>query len=113
MAILARESFWEIERRRLCDEDFMIGEAAEVVECSYGSELRNEGVSGDRGVRGGKGLDCEVVDEMKRDDRGCMLGRCAATLAGRVDFSDTAGELLRVEPPVNEEDSEMRNELPL
>jgi hypothetical protein len=56
IAIFARESFIEMERRRLCGEDFRIGEAAEEVEVSYGSELRKEGVSGERGVRGGNGL---------------------------------------------------------
>lgn len=31
IAILARERRWEMERRRLCEEDLRIGEAAEVV----------------------------------------------------------------------------------
>lgn len=34
IAILARESFWLMERRRLCGVFLMMGEAAEVVEFS-------------------------------------------------------------------------------
>jgi hypothetical protein len=40
-----------------------------------------------------------------------MDGRCAATLAGRVDFSDMAGELLRVEPSAKDDESETRSRL--
>lgn len=42
MAILASDSFCEIERRRLCGPDLMIGDAALVIVFSYGSELRKE-----------------------------------------------------------------------
>jgi hypothetical protein len=67
-------------------------------------------------VSGGKGLFCEAVDtvadETKREERGA--GRWAATLAGRaerVEVSDMAGELLRVDPSVKEDESETRSEL--
>ena len=56
IAILASESFCEMLRNRLCGPDFMIGDAAEVVLFSYGSELRNECCSGDSGVSGGNGV---------------------------------------------------------
>jgi hypothetical protein len=91
-----------------------MGEAAEVVVLSYGSELRKDGAGelGEIGVRGANGRVCEADDEMKSDDRvGWSEGREAATLAGRVDLSDTAGELLRVEPLVKDEESETRSEL--
>ena len=56
MAILASESFIEMERRRRCGGAFLImGDAALVAEFSYGSELRNACDAGDAGVRGGKG----------------------------------------------------------
>lgn len=61
IAILAKESFMDMERNRLCVAGFlMMGDAALVVEFSYGSELRKER-EGEDGV-GGANCDCRYDD---------------------------------------------------
>lgn len=63
MAILARDSFIDIDRKRLRDPLLMIGEAAEDVEFSYGSELRNSCGPGDRGVSGADDFTADAAVE--------------------------------------------------
>lgn len=54
MAMRARDSFCEMERRRLCGLDLMMGDAALLFAFSNGSEER-KAWAGDWGVSGGKG----------------------------------------------------------
>jgi hypothetical protein len=65
IAMRASESFCEMLRKRLCGADLMIGEAADVVELSNGSELRNECWLEEPGVRSGKG---DNGDETRNED---------------------------------------------
>jgi hypothetical protein len=62
IAILARESFCDIERSRLCGADLIMGDAEVVEAVSKGSELRKECVAGLCGVSGQKGTFGEKVD---------------------------------------------------
>ena len=52
MAILAKESFIEIERRRLCVEGLFAGIAVFAAGFAKGSVLRKAWVAGDMGVGG-------------------------------------------------------------
>jgi hypothetical protein len=62
MAILARESFMDIDRNRRCAAGFlMMGDAALLFEFSYGSELRKES-AGELGVNG-MNCDCLYDDD--------------------------------------------------
>jgi hypothetical protein len=62
IAILARDSFCDIDRKRLWGEDdFMIGEAEVTVAVSKGSELRKACGSGDNGVRGAECFNSDFV----------------------------------------------------
>lgn len=114
IAMRARERRWEMERRRLWGDCLMRGEAALVVEFSYGSEERKACGPGDCGVRGGKGASGLVAERVVAgrdeeptysDDRG------PAELAGRaVSFSLTAGDELREVRKLAREEAERESE---
>lgn len=113
IAMRASESFCDMLRKRLCGADLRIGEAADVVELSNGSELRNECEPDEAGVRRGKG---DKGDETRNEEvldtvRDCGAG-AAVAVAGRQEISEAEDEVLAAELSARDEDeSVMRREL--